>query len=131
MESRINKELDELVNEGYEIHIVKDKSKNTILISDTFKIELSNDYPFKEPYIYISLNNGKYITISQIKYLMSKKNILDTYLKEDIDNLKIIIEKFNNFSRYNYSPSVRILSYVKNLDYLSNKFFYLDIKSFK
>ena len=68
MESRINKELDELVNEGYEIHIVKDKSKNTILISDTFKIELSNDYPFKEPYIYISLNNGKYISISQIKY---------------------------------------------------------------
>lgn len=131
MESRINKELDELVNEGYEIHIVKDKSKNTILISDTFKIELSNDYPFKPPDIYISLNNGKYVSISQINYLISNKNILDIYLKEEIDNLKIILEKLNNMLKYDYSPSIRILSYVKNLDYLSNKCFNLHIKSLK
>ena len=67
MEKRINKELDELVNAGYEIHVIKDNSKNTILISDTFKLELSHNYPFEEPDIYIALNNGKYVKICLIK----------------------------------------------------------------
>jgi len=118
MEKRINKELDDLTNDGYEVIITK-KKNTTILISDTFKIELSSNYPFKEPNLLVSLHDNKFATMSEIENLVSKNKIVDTFQKEDIERLHFIIREIKNTTYCNYSPSIRLTFYIKHLDFLS------------
>ena len=122
MEKRINKELDDLTNDGYEVIITK-KNNTTILISDTFKIELSANYPFKEPNLFVSLCNNKFATMSEIENWVSKNKIVDTFQKEDIERLHFIIREIKNTTHFNYSPSIRLTFYIKHLDFLSKIFY--------
>ena len=126
MEKRINKELDDLTNEGYETHIHKDKNNKTILTTDTFKLELPINYPFTAPYIYIALNNGKYATIYQMECLLLNKKIFDTFKKEDMDKLQFINSEIKYILGIHYSPSIPLTSYVKHLDFLSKTFYNYD-----
>lgn len=122
MEKRINKELDDLTNAGYEVIITK-KNNTTILISDTFKIELSSNYPFKEPNLFVSLRDNKFATMSEIEYWVSQNKLVDTLQKEDIERLHFIIHEIKNTTYCNYSPSIRLTFYITHLDFLSKIFY--------
>ncbi len=122
METRINKELDDLTNDGYEVIITK-KNNTTILISDTFKIELSPNYPFKEPNLLVALQDNKFASISNIEYWISQNKIINTLQNKDIERLFSIIHEIKNTTCYNYSPSIRLIFYIKHLDFLSKLFY--------
>ena len=122
MEKRINKELNDLTNDGYEV-IISKKNNTTILISDTFKIELSSNYPFKEPTLWVALHDNKFATISDIENWISQNKIIDTLQIEDRERLHFIRNEIINSTHFNYSPSIRLIFYIKHLDFLSKIFY--------
>lgn len=126
METRIKKEINNLVDNSYEIIVYKQNSNN--IITDEFKINLCKYYPFKSPLLFVYDKNEKsYIEVNEVKEKVGKKinfninlnNILSMLLKEVLDVENIISNE--------YSPTISLLDFAKKLVSISNKLNSIDI----
>jgi hypothetical protein len=126
METRIKKEINDLVDNSYEIFVYKQNSNN--IITDEFKINLCKDYPFKSPSLFVYDKNEKnYIEVNKVKEKVGKKINFNINLNNILSMLLKDVLYVENIISNEYSPTISLLDLTKKLVSISNKLNSIDI----